>query len=120
MCGQTFCHVQGCALPTVVVHVEIGIPDTLDKTVIIHILLAADDAEAMVELVVGNHRILAVRVGYCRGIYCTVTQHLTLGIYHTVTVGKGNGLCVSLLAVIQVLEPCDIALVAVQLVAELA
>ena len=108
------------ACPEVAVVGEVGVLDDGKEACVVRIFLSADGAEAILEIVVGNDDLVVVGVCHARRVNRAVAEHLALRINLCVSVGEGQRLVVNLSVVVEVLEPCDSALVAVQLVAERA
>ena len=67
----------------------------------------------------GDDHLVVVRVGHAGGVDRSVAKHLAFGVDLCVPVGERQGLVVGL-SVVDVLEPGDVRLVAVELVAERA
>ena len=100
MLGKPISNVKGSTFPTIAINIEVGVLDSLNETIVVHILLTTDNTETMTVLVVGDDVILAVGVGNRRRINSTVAQHFTLRVYNGMAISEGNGLCIYLIAII--------------------
>ena len=118
--GYTIADGKLVACPEVAVVCEVGILDDSKEACIARVFLSADRTETIFEVVVWNDDFVVVGVGHARRVNRAVAKHLAFGIDLCMTVREGQRLVVDLTAIIEVLEPCNSTLVAIELVAKCA